>query len=348
MVKIYGATANPPRNTPGNIQTRVNIDQLVNELISLKLNTYFYWLGHNVNDWTDPNEGLFDKSLVDRNGKKIELWNRSPNLNGGLGDAQEFIRKTAGKGINTFLVLYGLGQNPKKRGNKHDWTQPYGDDYVKWFEEAAKYSLQYPNLQGIVIDDFTGRRNRAVDSNNPGVDPEIVKEMVLAAKTINPDFKFYPIVYCDESGLEEEGQHYTDFKGKYFGEEGNRAPSFNHIDGIILFHWYYARRVFDNNGEKVRKKVHEKIDLKEADELIRATYLKATNEMGELGKDLIFGAYIDKGNIDETKNNINHALTYPVTGAMFYSLPYKIGNDFHWPIGETHLDQTREHLLSIE
>lgn len=64
---------------------------------------------------------------------------------------------------------------------------PFGKDYVRWGQEIAALSLEYPNLKAWAIDDF---------NHNLGLfTPAYIQRMQEAAKAANPDLLFLPQVY---------------------------------------------------------------------------------------------------------------------------------------------------------
>ncbi|MGO9339982.1 MAG: hypothetical protein ACLPH3_02525 [Terracidiphilus sp.] len=66
-------------------------------------------------------------------------------------------------------------------------SQPYGKDYVRWATEIARLSLQQPAVKGMVIDDF--------DYNGATFTPQYANQIHQAAKSVNPRFLFYPLLY---------------------------------------------------------------------------------------------------------------------------------------------------------
>ncbi|MCE5239087.1 hypothetical protein LLH23_11395 [bacterium] len=74
------------------------------------------------------------------------------------------------------------------------WSEPYRLDFMKWAEEIAKLSVKYPNLVGWVIDDFW------YNVNDKAFSPEIIKQMQSTAKAINPELRFYPLLYFRQIG----------------------------------------------------------------------------------------------------------------------------------------------------
>ncbi len=103
-------------------------------------------------------------------------------------DLHEFLplAKAAGISVWVYLVPHTESTPP------FPFSEPFKQDYVRWAREIAKLSLEHDNLPGYAIDDF-GANMR------PGrFTPEYIKEMVEAGKAINPELKFYPLLYYPE------------------------------------------------------------------------------------------------------------------------------------------------------
>ncbi|GAA5152054.1 MULTISPECIES: hypothetical protein [Amycolatopsis] len=66
-------------------------------------------------------------------------------------------------------------------------SYPFKTDYLRWAQEIATLSKQYPALKGYAIDDF----NHNLDLFTP----DYVRQMQDTAKSINPDLVFLPQVY---------------------------------------------------------------------------------------------------------------------------------------------------------
>jgi len=138
----------------------VDIDLMVQRLTELGANTYMWLIWHSANDWDDLHEFL---PLAEEAG--ITVW--------------------------VYLVPHSESgfQNPNL-----PYSEPFKLDYVRWAEEIAKLSLEHENLVGYVIDDFWG--NVTPDRFSP----EYTREMVEAGKAINPELKFYPLMYYPGPG----------------------------------------------------------------------------------------------------------------------------------------------------
>ena len=64
---------------------------------------------------------------------------------------------------------------------------PFGTDYVRWATEVARVSLTQPAVKGLVIDDF--------NSNASTFTPQYANQIYRDAKSVNPKFLIYPLVY---------------------------------------------------------------------------------------------------------------------------------------------------------
>ena len=145
----------------------VDTEKLTNRLVELGANT-FVWGIEKTNSWSD-----------------LKL----------------FLPKAKEKNIYVWVFLRPPTETPPLC-NDCPFSEPYKSDYVKWAKEIAKLSLQYPNLIGYTIDDFwynfSAYRPEAPFTKN------YVHRMVTAGKEINPELKFYPILYFRYPQIELE------------------------------------------------------------------------------------------------------------------------------------------------
>jgi hypothetical protein len=136
----------------------VDCPRLVKQLQVMGANTYYWLVWHAPTDWEDLHTFL---PLARRAG--ISVW------------------------------VYLVPHSESTLGNPAwPYSEPFKVDYVKWAEEIAKLSLQHDNLVGYVIDDFGG--NISPDRFSP----DYIEKMVKAGKAINPQLKFYPLLYFPE------------------------------------------------------------------------------------------------------------------------------------------------------
>jgi hypothetical protein len=140
----------------------VDLELMVERLTELGANTYMWLVWHSANDWDDLHDFL-------------------P------------LAREAGITVWVYLVPHSetTVQNPQ-----WPYSEPFKLDYVKWAEEIARLSLAHENLVGYVIDDFWGNVTPERFS------PEYTRQMVEAGRAINPDLKFYPLMYYNQFGLE--------------------------------------------------------------------------------------------------------------------------------------------------
>lgn len=99
-------------------------------------------------------------------------------------DLQEFLPVARDAGIDVWVYLVPPSEPPP--------SQPFGLDFITWAREIAKLSIQHPNLRAWVIDDFYA--NRSV------LTPEYMAQVCAAAREINPNLAFYPLMYFPEIG----------------------------------------------------------------------------------------------------------------------------------------------------
>jgi len=136
----------------------VDVNKMVSRLSELHANTYMWLIWYSSHDWDDLKKFL---PLAEKEG--IEVW--------------------------VYLVPHS--ETPVN-DPQYPFSEPFKLDYVRWAEEIAKLSLEYKNLVGYVIDDFWG-------NIKPGrFTPKYTGKMVAAGKAVNPEIKFYPLMYFGE------------------------------------------------------------------------------------------------------------------------------------------------------
>ncbi len=118
-------------------------------LKELHVNTYLYLIWRSASDWDD-----------------LRL---------------EFLPAARNAGINVWIYLVPPTECTPA------CSLPFGKDYVKWGEETARLSLQFPNLTAWVIDDFT--------HNLEFYTPVYLRKIDDAMHAINPKMAFLPLVY---------------------------------------------------------------------------------------------------------------------------------------------------------
>ncbi len=144
---VLGTYANLPRLANG----RADIEKLVSQLKDLNANTYNWLIWQNENDWEDLQ--LF---LPKANKEKIAVW---------------------------VTVVPPTESKPIAKWS----SEPYGLDYIKWSEEIARLSVEYPNLVAFSIDDFV--------HNLKFYTPEYVGRMMDVMDKHNPSLLFIPCSY---------------------------------------------------------------------------------------------------------------------------------------------------------
>ncbi|MBD3292157.1 MAG: hypothetical protein GF393_04480, partial [Armatimonadia bacterium] len=140
----------------------VDCELMVERLQELGANTYMWLIWHSENDWADLHEFL---PLADEAG--ITVW-------------VYLVPPTETPAVNPDLGF--------------PYSEPFRLDYTRWAEEIAKLSLEHDNLVGYVIDDFWG------NVNPDWFTPETIAEMIQAGREINPEIKFYPLMYYRQIG----------------------------------------------------------------------------------------------------------------------------------------------------
>ena len=87
-------------------------------------------------------------------------------------------------------------------------SKPYGTDFVRWAEEVAQLSQRHRNLKGWAMDDFS--------SNLTTFTPEYTRTLRSAARRINPNLRFFPVLYHDDYGDEFLASYAPHFDGAIF------------------------------------------------------------------------------------------------------------------------------------
>ncbi|MGA8941867.1 MAG: hypothetical protein WB502_04005 [Thermoactinomyces sp.] len=127
----------------------IDTPQMIQRLQDLKINHYFYLIWHEKSDWDD---------LI-----------------------HEFLPAAQKAGIHVWVYLVPPSESLGKA------SEPFGTDYIAWFKAVGRVSRRYPNLKGIVIDDFNENLNF--------FSPKYVKKMRAEGHRENPRLKFLPQVY---------------------------------------------------------------------------------------------------------------------------------------------------------
>lgn len=99
-------------------------------------------------------------------------------------DLQQFLPLAAKHGIRVWASLVPPSESPPRT---RLYAEPFRLDYQRWAVEIAKLSLRETNLVAWSIDDFT--------YNLKIYTPEHLKEMLTAAREINPRLAFLPCCY---------------------------------------------------------------------------------------------------------------------------------------------------------
>jgi len=144
---ILGTYSGLPRLSNG----RADLDRLIDQLKDLNANTYNWLIWQNENDWDDLKLFL-PMALKNR----IAVW---------------------------VSLVPPSESKPKAKWN----SEPFGLDYIRWSEEIAKLSADYPNLVAFSIDDFV--------HNLTFYTPEYVRKMTKKIDEINPSLQFIPCSY---------------------------------------------------------------------------------------------------------------------------------------------------------
>jgi hypothetical protein len=129
----------------------IDTPAMIEKLKDLHVNTYYYLIYHSpATDWDDLRNEFAPAA------------------------------KAAGIQIVVYLV-------PPTETGSTQYSGPYKTDYVAWAGAIAQLSLQYPNIVGWAIDDFSLNLNTFT--------PAYLAQMKQAAKSVNPNLMFTPQLY---------------------------------------------------------------------------------------------------------------------------------------------------------
>lgn len=137
----------------------INIQANLAALKALSANTYFYLIWHSPSDWDD---------------------------------LPAFAAAAEKEGIDVWVYIIPWSETPLVK-KSWGYSEPYRTDYVRWAKEIARLSLDHKNIVGYVIDDFYTNSTQPDRFTVP-----YVRRMVDAGKAINPQLKFYPLVYFQQ------------------------------------------------------------------------------------------------------------------------------------------------------
>ena len=146
---------------------RVDIQKLITELTELRANTYNFLIWHAKTDWDD---------------------------------LQKFLPLAREKHINVWITLVPPTESPPLYGDAY--SEPFRLDYKRWAVEIAKLSLQQPNLVAWSLDDFSDNVAEAHTFT-----PEQWRDILSAARAINPKLAFVPCCYFQHLTPEVAAQY---------------------------------------------------------------------------------------------------------------------------------------------
>ncbi|HVX43272.1 MAG TPA: hypothetical protein VHC49_05290 [Mycobacteriales bacterium] len=156
---VLGDYAGPLTTDAGG--NTVDIPATIGKLSAAHVNTYAYLICFNAT-------------------QSQARWNQLP----------DFLDAAQGAGIKVWVYLCPPSEAKDSSGNPS--FKPYDWDYPAWAQHIAELSLTHPNLTAYAIDDF--RYN--IGSTYPvAFTPAYTGQMVAAGKAVNPNIKFYPVLY---------------------------------------------------------------------------------------------------------------------------------------------------------
>ena len=99
-------------------------------------------------------------------------------------DLRLFLPLARAQDLRVWVTLVPPSESPPRQRN---YSEPFRLDYVRWAREIARLSLVEPALVAWSIDDFA--------HNLDVFTPTYVRDMLSAARTINPRLAFVPCLY---------------------------------------------------------------------------------------------------------------------------------------------------------
>jgi hypothetical protein len=178
---------------------RIHTQELLSELTELRANTYNFLIWHAKTDWDD---------------------------------LQKFLPLAREKQIKVWVTLVPPTESPPLYGETY--SEPFRLDFKRWEVEIAKLSLQQPNLVAWSLDDFSD--NVAVAHT---FTPEQWKEILSAARAINPKLAFVPCCYFQHL-TREVAAHYREL-----------------IDGVLFPYMHAAKGMNLTDTDTMELEVHQ-------------------------------------------------------------------------------------------
>lgn len=166
---------------------RADLETLIEQLVDLNVNTYFWWIWHSEFDWEDLHLFL---PLAKRN--SIKVWVGFP----------------------------GPAQTPPRITSMPSLV-PYGVNYQKWVEEIALLSLEYSNLVAWSLDDVFGLNLDMLWT------PEYIEELITIVHEINPRLAFVACVYYNSSKIEFVKSYEQNFDAILFPYKADSSGKHN-------------------------------------------------------------------------------------------------------------------------
>jgi hypothetical protein len=100
----------------------------------------------------------------------------------------DFARRAEVAGIDVFVYLV-----PPTEAAEQAY-QPFGWDYVAWFDHIGRLATQMPSVKGVILDDFGGNL-QSRPSLGFHFTPRYVEKMTAAARRHAPALSFLPVLY---------------------------------------------------------------------------------------------------------------------------------------------------------
>ena len=184
-------------NSQQKINNHVDNQQLLKGLKDMGANTYM-WLIGGGNDW---------------------------------GDFKDFLPHAKEAGISVWAYLRPPTETPAT-GYDGPYSEPYKSDYIAWAKAVAQLSLKYSSLVGYVIDDFW--YNTTAYEKGTLFTTDYIKKMVTAGKSVNPNLKFYPLLYFRQIDIPFIDSLSTLIDGVVAAYPGQTRDRFNISDSLAI------------------------------------------------------------------------------------------------------------------
>ncbi|GAA1432570.1 hypothetical protein GCM10009616_22350 [Microlunatus lacustris] len=182
---------------------RIDVDRTISALQAAKVNTYAYLICPDYR--ANPQTSLTQ-----------------------LDQLPEFARRAGAAGIDVLVYLVPPTEAPEAA------YQPYGWDYVRWFDHVGRLAAEQPAIKSVILDDFGGNVI-ARPTLNFHFTPLYTHRMTAAARRHAPGLSFLPVLYHHDligrhAVLSEYRHLIQGVVFPYFGYSDGRTVAGNTVD----------------------------------------------------------------------------------------------------------------------